>query len=173
MHSLQPLLLLLFLVLATANPSPHLAPFQPAIHEVSLPDLDSRSPNPNLNGNPLALLRRQSNECPSGYNSCAQIGAVGFCCRDSTLCSPDQAGQIACCPEGAACTGTVGGFGQTPQTSTLSGSLGGFVLPTTTGGGFTFETGPVTVYGNPTGGAVRNELGLLETLLIGLMGFLI
>lgn len=64
------------------------------------------------------LLRRQSNACPSGYNSCAGLGAPGLCCNTNSNCSPDMAGHVACCPRGAVCTGTIGAT--TPATGTAA-----------------------------------------------------
>ncbi|CAD0043804.1 unnamed protein product [Aureobasidium pullulans] len=45
--------------------------------------------------------------CPTGYKNCANIGAPGLCCANSAICAPDQAGHVACCPSGAACTGSI------------------------------------------------------------------
>lgn len=45
--------------------------------------------------------------CPTGYKNCAGIGAPGLCCANSAICSPDQAGHVACCPSGAVCTGSI------------------------------------------------------------------
>lgn len=56
------------------------------------------------------LLRRQgsgSNECDSGYAACINLGAPGLCCRTNQVCSADAANNVACCPLGAACTGTI------------------------------------------------------------------
>ncbi|KER00298.1 hypothetical protein AUEXF2481DRAFT_24639 [Aureobasidium subglaciale EXF-2481] len=45
--------------------------------------------------------------CPTGYKNCANLGAPGLCCANSAVCAPDQAGHVACCPSGAACTGAI------------------------------------------------------------------
>ncbi len=76
------------------------------------------------------LLKRQDG-CPEGYGACAGLGAAGLCCRDNTLCAPDQLGRVACCPIGAFCTGTIGGPAATGGVTTTP-SLSGFVFPTTT-----------------------------------------
>lgn len=77
------------------------------------------------------LFRRQNDDtCPSSYNNCANIGAPGLCCAPSARCSADAAGHVACCPRGAACTGTIGaiktgtstGTGTGTATSTASGT---------------------------------------------------
>lgn len=52
------------------------------------------------------LLRRQSG-CASGFISCANLGGVGICCKSNAMCALDQAGHVACCPVGSACTGTI------------------------------------------------------------------
>jgi hypothetical protein len=68
------------------------------------------------------LFRRQDDDtCPSSYNNCANIGAPGLCCSPSARCSADAAGHVACCPQGAACTGTIGAI----VTKTSSGSATG------------------------------------------------
>ncbi|GAM86104.1 hypothetical protein ANO11243_041140 [Dothideomycetidae sp. 11243] len=58
------------------------------------------------------LFKRQSSSggCPSQYNSCQNLGAPGLCCANSAVCSADSAGYVACCPKGAACTGTITGI---------------------------------------------------------------
>ena len=57
------------------------------------------------------LLKRQNaNACPTGFASCAHLGAPQLCCMSSAICSADFAGNVACCPSGAACTGTITGI---------------------------------------------------------------
>jgi hypothetical protein len=69
------------------------------------------------------LFRRQNDDtCPSSYNNCANIGAPGLCCSPSARCSADAAGHVACCPRGAACTGTIGGINTGTSTGTGTGS---------------------------------------------------
>ena len=56
------------------------------------------------------LLKRQySNTCPEDFNDCANLGVPGLCCASAAICSPDAAGNVACCPTGAVCRGTVTG----------------------------------------------------------------
>jgi hypothetical protein len=69
------------------------------------------------------LFRRQNDDtCPSSYNNCANIGAPGLCCAPSARCSADAAGHVACCPRGAACTGTIGAIKTGTSTGTVTGS---------------------------------------------------
>jgi len=69
------------------------------------------------------LFRRQNDDtCPSSYNNCANIGAPGLCCAPSARCSADAAGHVACCPRGAACTGTIGAIKTGTSTGTGTGS---------------------------------------------------
>lgn len=58
----------------------------------------------------LALLERRQ-ACPSGMNSCSDVGAPNKCCQEGTYCtdvSDTNVGKVACCPEGATCDGSVG-----------------------------------------------------------------
>lgn len=69
------------------------------------------------------LFRRQTDDtCPSSYNNCANIGAPGLCCAPSARCSADAAGHVACCPRGAACTGTIGAIKTGTSTGTGTGT---------------------------------------------------
>ena len=52
----------------------------------------------------LDLFRRDS-KCPI---SCSSVGNSKACCPKKTNCALDEAGNIACCPDNADCTGTVG-----------------------------------------------------------------
>ena len=58
----------------------------------------------------LSLLQKRTS-CPSGFNSCADIGNPNKCCEDGTYCSyvsDSDTGHVACCPNGATCGGAVG-----------------------------------------------------------------
>lgn len=59
------------------------------------------------NGFVLDLFRRDGN-CGSGV-SCSTMGDQASCCRSETRCAVDMAGHVACCPNNAQCTGTIGG----------------------------------------------------------------
>ena len=52
------------------------------------------------------IFRRQSG-CALGFISCANLGGTGVCCKSNAMCALDQAGHVACCPMGSACTGTI------------------------------------------------------------------
>lgn len=58
----------------------------------------------------LAILERRAS-CPSGMNSCADMGSPNKCCQEGTYCTdvPDtDVGHVACCPRGRECGGAVG-----------------------------------------------------------------
>ena len=83
---------------------------------------------------PLPLYRRQSNnECPTSYSNCYGQGAPSLCCQPSAVCSADMAGHVACCPVGAACTGTIVPANTATQTSTST--YGGYSSTTVTSNG--------------------------------------
>ena len=73
----------------------------------------------------LALLERRQ-ACPSGMNSCTDMGSPNKCCQDGTYCvdvSDTMVGHVACCPDGATCGG---GVGECPSDATsCSPDLGG------------------------------------------------
>ncbi|KAE8147022.1 hypothetical protein BDV25DRAFT_161233 [Aspergillus avenaceus] len=75
----------------------------------------------------LRMLKRADN-CPAGYNPCDNMDRSDVCCRQGSVCSRDAADNIACCPTGAKCTGS------------LTGTAG----PTTTDSSFRFP-GTATV----------------------------
>ncbi|KAF2667272.1 hypothetical protein BT63DRAFT_426171 [Microthyrium microscopicum] len=98
------------------------------------------------------LLKRDGN-CPSGYSSCAYIGAPAFCCKGNANCAIDSVGHAACCPAGAVCTGTINGNGfvtagsaTTSTTTTTAG--GGVVVAGTTASPATLATGSASVVPN-------------------------
>ena len=55
----------------------------------------------------LAKRAVDPTSCPTGHKACSNIGAPGLCCANSAVCAADQAGHVACCPSGAACTGSI------------------------------------------------------------------
>jgi hypothetical protein len=87
-----------------------------------------------------ALLVKRQN-CQSGYNQCANLGANEACCPPDTNCELDQAGHVACCPISAACTGTVNVTITGSQTgpSTGGSSNTDFILGGTTSSTTTFQ----------------------------------
>ncbi|KAK2873808.1 hypothetical protein FQN49_002054 [Arthroderma sp. PD_2] len=94
----------------------------------------------------LAQLVKRQNLCPPGFNSCAILGSPEACCQPEAVCSRDAASHIACCPSGAACTGTLSGTGTATQTTPG---------PTPTSSGFMFPQ-PGTTAPTPTGSTVPN-----------------
>lgn len=81
------------------------------------------------------LLKRQG--CQGGLDSCSGLGS-NLCCPSGTTCSLDQAGHVACCSQGAVCTGTIGGSVIGSVTgSTTSGIVigGGGITSTVTSSG--------------------------------------
>jgi len=84
---------------------------------------------------PLELLRRAAEalhllqgrqSCPAGMGSCAAIGAPNKCCITGEYCvqvNDPSVGQVACCPQGRTCSGSVGpcGAGSTSCSADLGG----------------------------------------------------
>lgn len=91
---------------------------------------------------PLELLKRQ--DCPTNYNSCSTLAAAdaGSCCSVDSVCSLDNAGNVACCPIGSFCTGTIG----TPSSPTAVVVSASIVTATTTAAP---STGAVSYVPNP------------------------
>lgn len=77
---------------------------------------------------------RKRGSCPTDYHSCATLAAdgSGSCCTKNAICSLDFASQVACCPSGAVCTGTISipttTATTTAATAATKSSSGGFVL---------------------------------------------
>ncbi|KAF2154781.1 hypothetical protein K461DRAFT_266152 [Myriangium duriaei CBS 260.36] len=85
----------------------------------------------------LDLLKRQNSVggCPSQYSSCQNLGAPQLCCANNAVCSADSAGYVACCPRGAACTGTITGVitsGTIPPGGTSVSTSNGLTTTATT-----------------------------------------
>lgn len=106
-----------------------LADFEPAVAGLQDNIYDSMpTPQPDLSPE---LVKRQGNGCANNYFNCAGLGAPGLCCPRTAVCSADQAGHVACCPQGAACTGALGRpTGNPTATATVP-----FVTATTTANG--------------------------------------
>ncbi|KAK2809962.1 hypothetical protein FQN50_003376 [Emmonsiellopsis sp. PD_5] len=140
LHFVSSTLLLALLVPSTSarrDTSNDKSPFyQPLFDNSNLdPVLDRR--------NVKEALEKRQNSCPDGYNSCALLGAGEACCEPKAVCSRDDANSIACCPSGAACTGTLNGPSPTqpPESS-------GFMFPQP---GTGTATGPTTTGPTITG----------------------
>jgi hypothetical protein len=127
-------LLALYAATVTALQLPNLQPFlsaipiaisdyfPPAVDHAAAQRVEQSPPSQKSQQQLHELFRRQdSDTCPSGYNNCENIGAPGLCCSPSARCSADAAGHVACCPRGAACTGTIGGVVAGGSTSSGSG----------------------------------------------------
>lgn len=54
------------------------------------------------------LFQRQD-QCLSSQHFCPGANGNSGCCNTDSQCATDDAGHIACCPTGAACTGKLGG----------------------------------------------------------------
>lgn len=52
-------------------------------------------------------LFKRADNCPGGYNPCNNLGRSDICCESDARCSADAANNIACCPTGASCTGSL------------------------------------------------------------------
>lgn len=101
----------LLIALTSALQLSNLRPYLPAISfPISISDYIPPTTS-NASSEPQHdLLKRQfSNTCPADFNSCDNVGAPGLCCVDNAQCVADDAGNVACCPAGAVCTGTVNG----------------------------------------------------------------
>ncbi|MCJ1450390.1 hypothetical protein MMC28_000721 [Mycoblastus sanguinarius] len=73
------------------------------------------------NGINLNLFRRDS-KCPTSCSSMGGSGS-GICCGKKTQCAIDEAGNVACCPDNAACTGTISVPGATPTGVPAAGTV--------------------------------------------------
>ncbi|CRG84894.1 hypothetical protein PISL3812_02070 [Talaromyces islandicus] len=104
----------------------------------------------------LRILKRDDN-CPASYSGCSDQGDANVCCRSGTTCTVDAAHNIACCPTGAVCTGTLGATatgdnngGGGHGTTTTSG----FMFPqSTTAGATTTSASPASITGSTIPGA--------------------
>lgn len=95
-------LVLAQVVLGTLSTAATFSPFLPALNPLEVI----------LSNETIHKLhkRQDSTACPNNYDSCSNLGAASLCCVDTAVCSADYAGNVACCPTGAACTGTIGGI---------------------------------------------------------------
>ena len=82
------------------------------------PFLEPYNEDVTYNGFALNLFRRDGN-CGSGI-SCANMGDKASCCMSKARCAVDEAGHVACCPQNAQCTGTIGA-GAAAATATIPG----------------------------------------------------
>ena len=125
-HVLVSSSVLLLAALTAGTPNLFAEFVEPLLHE----------PDPVLNNDTivehvLELVKRQ-NTCATGYNACVNLNAPGLCCRADTVCSQDNAGHVACCPQRAACTGTIGNVNGQPTVTQIT-TTGNPFQPTATG----------------------------------------
>ncbi|CAL5874677.1 uncharacterized protein PFLUO_LOCUS8978 [Penicillium psychrofluorescens] len=105
----------------------------------------------------LQLLKRTENNCPGGYNPCSKLGNADACCQDGTICSRDSANNIACCPTGVSCTGSLTAepsatdgssfrfpHAATATTTTSSSAAGAQITGSTLTGAYPFIYVPTT-----------------------------
>ncbi|KAK3704297.1 hypothetical protein LTR37_013971 [Vermiconidia calcicola] len=105
------------------------------------------------------LLKRQySNTCPESFNDCANLGQPGLCCASAAVCSADAAGRVACCPIGAACSGTAGPVVTEGAVNTIGGLMNS---GSTTGAGSATTTTSSFVFAQTT--SQTTQFGLLPT----------
>ncbi|KAJ5086611.1 hypothetical protein NUU61_007918 [Penicillium alfredii] len=76
----------------------------------------------------LNILKRSDN-CPGGYHGCSNLGNGDACCKQGTNCSRDAADNIACCPTGAKCTGSL--TSATTATGATGATGSSFMFPQT------------------------------------------
>lgn len=93
--------------------------FTTTIRSEYSPFLEPYTRDTTHNGFTLNLFRRDGN-CGSG-TSCEAMGQPGACCSEKGSCALDEASHVACCPENAKCTGTIGG-GVVIGTATSTGA---------------------------------------------------
>ncbi|KAH6615381.1 hypothetical protein C7974DRAFT_403850 [Boeremia exigua] len=128
---------LLLVSLALAAPDT-LAAFEPALEP--LDQLVTSNNDTSLIDNVAELLKRQNNVCGSSNYQCSN--APSLCCPRTAICSADSNNIVGCCPQGKACTGTLGASvtGIATASTTLpivsaSTTSGPFVQTTTAAGG--------------------------------------
>ena len=140
-------------LLVTLTLAIELPPLQPFLSAIGLPvtlqDYLQPISSTNTDTQPEPehdLLKRQfDNSCPDNFNSCGNLGAPGLCCAEAARCAADDAGNVACCPSGAACSGTIGGVITQGTVNSMGSVIGGG------GGGGTASTTSFVVAGSTTG----------------------
>jgi hypothetical protein len=97
-----------------------------------------------------ALLRRQDSQCPAGHFGCSNLGAPQACCATTAICTTDSANHVACCPDGASCTGIIGGA-TSPGATTASSNQAATTTGSNTGTtGTLVATNGIIVTANPS-----------------------
>lgn len=131
--------------------------FTSAIPQLFQTSFNDASANTSSVNESDALLLKRADNCPSYYNSCANLGAAAVCCVQGTTCSADAAGHVACCPSGAVCTGVITGI-ITAGTVDASGAV-----VTATASGVVTTTGGGAVYATPTTTSSPSYVGQTTT----------
>ena len=115
-------------------------------------------PNNGTSQNQHENLKRQvSNGCPTGFDSCSNLGAPGLCCASAATCTSDSGGHVACCPTGSVCTGQVGGV----ITAGTVNSVGSLVSGSVTRESVTVTTSGSTNPGVPAGSTTTPGSGFV------------
>lgn len=96
------------------------------------------------------LNKRVANNCPGGYNPCSNLDNPNVCCRSDAHCSRDAADNIACCPNGASCTGSL---------VAATGTTSSFMFP---------QSATATVTSEPT---ATNGISITGSTINGLYPF--
>ncbi|PGG99380.1 hypothetical protein AJ80_09376 [Polytolypa hystricis UAMH7299] len=105
--------------------------------------------NPALDPRDVAQLDKREQSCPDRFGSCALLGSEDACCQEDTICSRDDANNMACCPKGASCTGVLTRSGDGPTNTNADPTSSGFMFP---------QPGSSTITPGPriTGSTVEN-----------------
>lgn len=127
------LIIMTFVVKLAMATSMERSPFLPPYYEASFENIHDR----------LNDLRKRQGTCPSGANICSNLGDAGACCTGNTNCQRDQQGHVACCPNGASCTGVINtGVASTTSGPSTASSIqmttstsNAFIMPSSTNAG--------------------------------------
>jgi hypothetical protein len=112
---------LLFSAFGSAHPS-DLSPFILALEgEEKVYANNDTSPQSPTESSSLDLFKRQN--CAANYYFCSTVVSTAVCCSTDTFCSQDAAGNAACCPIGALCTGKIPLPSAAPATTTSADLL--------------------------------------------------
>jgi hypothetical protein len=121
--------------LALAAPD-NLAAFEPALatlEQLTTPNNDTTAVDS------IAELLKRQNVCGNKQYQCSNAPSV--CCPRTAICSADRNNVVGCCPQGAACTGTLGASATGAVTASTTSP---FVSASTTSGPFVQQTEPAS-----------------------------
>ena len=88
--------------------------------------------------------RQTTDPCGPNLQSCSFLsrpGAGSACCATNAVCTLDNAGNVACCPEGAFCTGTLSSVPATVAITTSTQTGATIITPVVTGSAPTYTVG--------------------------------